>query len=423
MDGSVEPRRGEVSLPSDGLCQRNGQRSEAGGRGHTERSAQTHIDASVLERLQAESPFLDFSFTKGLHIMHLNVRSLFSKLDEIRLMMCNSKVGIVCFSETWLDASISDTEIEIENYVVLRKDRNRSGGGVCVYIRADICFNRRMDLNHDLIEAVWFDVQLIKSKPILIGALYRPLDQNNFYQLLEESFVPCSDFKDEVIMIGDFNTDVSNKEHGLYIALNRFCQVFDLQQLIQEPRRVAKMSQTVIDLILVSEQSMISQSGVVNCTMSDHSLIYCTRKKYKVVLKKQNTIKIRSLKKYSREVFIECLNSLNWSLVLCSDVDEAWGQFKNMFLEAVDKVAPIKTIRVKLRSEPWMNGDILEAISKRNKAFSVFRKSKEQYDLDNYKKLRNIVQKMIQTCKKDFFRDKLTEHKGNPKKLCQSLKQ
>lgn len=210
----------------------------------------------------------------------------FSKLDEIRLMMCNSKVGIVCFSETWLDASISDTEIEIENYVVLRKDRNRNGGGICVYIRADICFNRRMDLNHDLIEAVWFDVQLTKSKPILIGALYRPPDQNNFYQLLEESFVPGSDFKDEVIMIGDFNTDVSNKEHGMYKAFNVFCQVFDLQQLIKEPTRVAKMSQTVIDLILVSEQSMISQSGVVNCTMSDHSLIYCTRKKYKVVLKK-----------------------------------------------------------------------------------------------------------------------------------------
>lgn len=50
--------------------------------------------------------------------------------------------------------------------------------------------------------------------------------------------------------------------------------------------------------------------------------------------------------------------------MLCSDVDEAWEQFKNMFLEAVDKVAPIK----KLSSEPWMNGDILEAISKRNKA-------------------------------------------------------
>lgn len=188
----------------------------------------------------------------------------------------------------------------------------------------------------------------------------------------------------------------------MYKAFNRFCQVLGLQQLIQEPTRVAKMSQTVIDLILVSKQSMISQSGVVNCSMSDHSLIYCTRKKFKVALKKQNTIKIRTLKKYSRVVFIECLNSLNWPLVLCLDVDEAWEQFKNMFLEAIDKVAPIKTIRVKLRSEPWMNGDILEAISKRNKAFSVFRKSKEQVDLDNYKKLRNIVQKMIETCKGIF---------------------
>lgn len=126
MDSSVDSWWGEVPLPSNGLCQQSGQRSGAGGRG-TEGSAQTHAVSSVVEKLQAESPFLDFSFTKGLHIMQLNVRSLFSKFDEIRLVKCKSKVGIVCFSETWLDASISDTENEIENYVVLRKDRNQKG--------------------------------------------------------------------------------------------------------------------------------------------------------------------------------------------------------------------------------------------------------------------------------------------------------
>lgn len=78
--------RGEVSVASDWLCQRSSQQSETDGRGHTERSAQTHAGSSVVEKLQAETPILDFSFTKGLHIMHLNVRSLLSKLDELRLI-------------------------------------------------------------------------------------------------------------------------------------------------------------------------------------------------------------------------------------------------------------------------------------------------------------------------------------------------
>lgn len=42
-----------------------------------------------------------------------------------------------------------------------------------------------------------------------------------------------------------------------------------------------------------------------------------------------------------------------------------------------------------------MNGGILDAINKRNKAFLVEGKSKDQAELNNYKKLRNMVQNKI----------------------------
>ncbi|XP_038593194.1 geranylgeranyl pyrophosphate synthase isoform X2 [Micropterus salmoides] len=63
-----QPWWGGVSLPSDRLCQRSGLQSEADSRGHTERSAQTHAGSSVVEKLQAETPILDFSFTKGKQV-------------------------------------------------------------------------------------------------------------------------------------------------------------------------------------------------------------------------------------------------------------------------------------------------------------------------------------------------------------------
>lgn len=367
---------------------------------------------------------LDFCMAKGLHIMHLNVRSLLPKLDEIRMMVCNRQVSVMCFTETWLDESVSDTEIEIENFVVLRNDRNRNGGGVCVYIKADICFNHRTEMMHDLIEAVWVDIRLTKSKPLLIGAVYRPPSQNNFFQLLEESFFSLGkdSKKVELILIGDVNTDVSNKGHGMYKALEGFCHALDLKQIIQEPTRIANFSQTIIDLIFVSDHSMISQRGVVGCTMSDHSLIYCTWKKPKICFREHKTIKIRSVKNYRQEDFIDCLKAVNWSPVLCTDVNNAWNQFKQRLLKVLDEVAPIKIIRVKQRSEPWMNSDIQEAINSRNKAFDVFRKSQLKSDLINFKELRKKVQRMITECKKAFFREKIYEYKDNPKKLWQSLK-
>ena len=59
-------------------------------------------------------------------------------------------MGVLCFTETWLDSSVCDSEIEIGNYSVVRKDRNRNGEGICAVVRSDIAFNVRSDLNADL---------------------------------------------------------------------------------------------------------------------------------------------------------------------------------------------------------------------------------------------------------------------------------
>lgn len=155
-----------------------------------------------------EPNFDSFLSTRGLHMLNLNIRSLLPKITEIRLLSNSNTVGLFCFTEMWLDDSIKDAEIEIENYFLIRRDQNCKGGGVCVYVRPDIGFNQRMDLNNDQIEAVWLNILLPKSKPVLVGACYRPPDQTMFYELREEVCSKCMDFvKSEVIMIGDFNTD------------------------------------------------------------------------------------------------------------------------------------------------------------------------------------------------------------------------
>ena len=43
------------------------------------------------------------------------------------------------------------------------------------------------------------------------------------------------------------------------------------------------------------------------------------------------------------------------------------------FLGVFDELAPVKEIRIKQRTEPWMNADILELITLRDKAFYVLK--------------------------------------------------
>ncbi len=56
--------------------------------------------------------------------------------------MINQYLDILILNETRLDdtiqCSISDSEISIDKYAIVRRDRSRQGGGVAMYIRSSI---------------------------------------------------------------------------------------------------------------------------------------------------------------------------------------------------------------------------------------------------------------------------------------------
>jgi hypothetical protein len=62
----------------------------------------------------------------------LNIVSLPKKIDEIRYSMSNKHIDLIGFNETRLDSNISDNMIDLDGHDIVRKDRSRNGGGVCI---------------------------------------------------------------------------------------------------------------------------------------------------------------------------------------------------------------------------------------------------------------------------------------------------
>ena len=108
------------------------------------------------------------AFCIGLHFLHININSLLPKIDELKGIANKTKAAIIGITESKLDHTVSDLEVNLPGYDILRCDRNRNGGGVACYIRKDLCFNTRA-LNCKEIENIIFDILLPKSKPITIG--------------------------------------------------------------------------------------------------------------------------------------------------------------------------------------------------------------------------------------------------------------
>ena len=60
--------------------------------------------------------------------------------------MLNNSLDILAINESKINESISDDEIGISGFHLIRKDCNRYGGGVLMYIGGTIPFSDRNDL-------------------------------------------------------------------------------------------------------------------------------------------------------------------------------------------------------------------------------------------------------------------------------------
>ena len=96
--------------------------------------------------------------------------------------------------------------------------------------------------------------------------------------------------------------------------------------------------------------------------------------------------------------------------------------FQTSFMNILDEVAPVKEIRVKQRTEPWMANDFLEMLKERDRALYTFRKSGLTEDFKKFGSFRNKLQREIKVAKSNYASDMIEQDKDNAKKLWQHLK-
>ena len=143
--------------------------------------------------------------------------------------------------------------------------------------------------------------------------------------------------------------------------------------------------------------------------MSDHQLIFCTRKVKRTKFNKHNNVFPRSLKRYTVNVFVKKLQKVNFSNYECfSCVDAAYTDFLNKLTKVVNKIAPSKEIRINNMQEQF-DREIAELIHAREKLLLKFKKSNLHIDEKNYKKVKYQVQNLIRQKKRELYETNLRQ--------------
>ena len=85
---------------------------------------------------------------RGFKLAPLNINKLITHIDQLRILLAHNEIDILSINET-----ISDNEVNICGYDIIRRDRiTNGGGGVCFYVKSSKNFTIRNDLNIDTLE-------------------------------------------------------------------------------------------------------------------------------------------------------------------------------------------------------------------------------------------------------------------------------
>ena len=314
---------------------------------------------------------------KGFTIGQLNIASLTKHIEELRIFINKTPFNVLCINETRFDQTIKTSEVEIYSY-----DLIRHGGGIAIYIRNVIPYSERNSLIPDNVEPICLEIKKPNTKPTLISTWYRPPNSNT--ELLDrfELFLQNK----ETIITGDFNLDLLPKENK-GSSTRQFLELlttYQLQQIIDKPSRVTESTKKLLDLIICkTRDSKTIGLGVIDLGISDHNLVYISRK-VGIPRGKPRIIETRQFNKLKVDKFQ-------------NDLRQAFMHFKDytdpntIFLQIADINTPLRSKRVKSNRQPWITDEIKKLSFHRDYLKKKAIKLNSPALHNSYKKCKNSV--------------------------------
>ena len=241
------------------------------------------------------------------------------------------------------------------------------GGGVLLYVHEAIPCTGRNDLLTGSLEITCVEITRPCSKPFLVSTWYKPPNSNlQVFDEFEIFLRKCDLENKELILLGDLNCDISKSPLDAHTRRLKFLlSVYQFDQLINEPTRVTQASATLIDLLFSNEKQNIAKAGVIRLGLSDHSLIFAVRK-HCASSKRQKVRYDRNFKNFNATDFLNDLSQVPWeNVTLYDDPSICYRVWQSYFLQVLDLHAPLRRIRVRSNSHPWVTSNIKKLMRER----------------------------------------------------------
>lgn len=363
-----------------------------------------------------------------LKVIVVNCRSIKNKNLEFASVLDLVSPHVVIGTESWLDSTISDSEIFPSNYRIYRKDRNVQGGGVFVMIHSSLN-STHINVQSSSCETVWCRIILTDGTSLAVGSFYRPPGSNSPQPLYELNNVLLSLDATYIVLGGDFNLPNINwiglqpnisTPSPIYSAVREMINAHSLFQFVQVPTRITPNSANTLDLLFCSDRTLISSVDLLP-GVSDHEIVlahlsclatYCRNPSPRLVFcydKADYASLAREL-----DEFLPVFQKLASSI----DVEPAWNELKTKLLSLTSSFVPSRVITSKRRADkPWMSRSIRALINRRHRLYRRYCRLPKPDLYSDLKKLGKEIAKEMRKAESRYLETLGEKIRTNPKEV------
>ena len=369
----------------------------------------------------------NFCQNRGLHIGHLNVRSIRNKYLALSHLVLDCKPKILALSETWLSLEDDNAMLNIPGYTVVRQDRayNKRGGGLLIYVNEDLVCTQlgHLSVSTPDLEAQVIQISYVNCRPIYIINIYKPPSAQAEISLQRLSIIIDEinqmHASAEIHLLGDFNIDNLQATNADSKRLKTFMLQNHLSQSFKECTHDAG---GCIDNHLTNRPEIVLAKEVMHLGLSDHSLIIVNRKiDHEKTPTKQITA--RTFMHFSEGNFQDSLSSIDWSSIFSiSQPQCAWEAFLELLIPVIDAHAPYKLMKIRVDNAPWVNYEYISASHDRDHFTKRWRRLRQEDERAKMRHFRNLANKMAEGLKADHIQQEIRDNRGNPTALWKAVK-
>ena len=222
---------------------------------------------------------------------------------------------------------IENSNFQIEGFNAIHLERkNKTGGGVLIYVKNDVNFKIRTDLTISDQDVEFLTIEILNesSKNFLVTCCYRP-PTGIVKRLIQEieKVHRASNSKKTIFIVGDYNLNCLDYDTNPPIK-EFYDQIMEFQMIpiIDKPTRVTPSSMTLIDNFLTTAFFDASlKKGIIKHSLSDHFPIIMSIDIPKSKGRNEKVeIQLRDINEANKQNFFKDLAKTNW-IELAEELD------------------------------------------------------------------------------------------------------